>query len=95
MLETNLCQSNFIDQQIKSYLHAQFSDKKHKESSDSTYVSYYELPYTANLSTKIKQKIIKLSNIVTIPAKVLIPKLSFHSLKLVGNLFSVKETVPK
>ena len=37
----------------------------------------------------------KLSNIVTITAKVLISKLSFHSLKLVGDLFIVKETVPK
>ena len=59
MLQKNLYPSNFIDQQIKQYLHAQSTDKKHKESCNSTYISYYKLPYIGNLSTEIKQKIIK------------------------------------
>ena len=59
LLEKNLYPSTFIDQQIKQYLHAQFSDKKRKELSDSTNNSYYRLPYIGNLSTEIKQKIIK------------------------------------
>ena len=59
LLERNLYLSNFIDQQIKQYLHAEFSDKKHKEPSNSTYVSHYKLPYIGNLSTENKQKIIK------------------------------------
>ena len=57
LLEKNLYPSNFIDQQRKQYLHAQFSDKKHKKPSNSTYVSYYKLPYIENLSTEIKQKL--------------------------------------
>ena len=59
-------------------MHAQFSDKKHKELSNSTYVSYYKLPYIEHLSTEIKQK---LSNIANIIVKVLISKLSFPCLK--------------
>ena len=59
MLQKNLYPSNFIDQQIKQYLHAQCTDKKHKESCSSTDVSYYKLPYIGNLLTEIKQKIIK------------------------------------
>ena len=68
LLEKNLYPSNFNDQQRKQYLHAQLSDKKHKEPSNSTYVSYYKLPYIGNLSTEIKQK---LSNIANIIVKVL------------------------
>ena len=79
LLEINLYPSNFIDKQIKQYLHTQFSDKKHKEPSNSTYVSYYKLPYIGNLSTEIKQK---LSNILGIIVKVLISKLYFRRLKL-------------
>ena len=59
LLEKNLYPSIFIDQQIKQYLHVQCSDKKHKEPSNSTYISYYKLPYIGNLSTEIKQIIIK------------------------------------
>ena len=40
LLEKNLYPSNFIDLQVKKYLHAQFSDKKHKEPSNSACVSY-------------------------------------------------------
>ena len=36
MLEKNLYPSNLIDQQIKKYLHAQGTDKKHKEPCNST-----------------------------------------------------------
>ena len=75
LLEKNLYPGNFIDQQIKQYLHAQFSDTKHKEPSNSTYVSYYKLP-----SLEICWQ--KLSNIVNIVAKVLISKLPFRHLKL-------------
>ena len=59
MLEKNLNPSNLIDQQIKQYLHAQCADKKHKEPCNSTNISYYKLPYIGNLSTEIKQIIIK------------------------------------
>ena len=91
MLEKSLYPSNFIDQQIKQYLHVQFIDKKHKKPSNSTYVSYYKLHYIGNLSTEIKKKITeyckcycKSTNIktVSLPLKV-------------GDLFSVKESVPK
>ena len=91
MLEKNLYPSNFIDQQRKQYLHAQFSDKKHKEPSNSTYVSYYKLPYIANLSTEIKQKIIKHCQYYCKSTNV---KIVFSPFK-VGDLFSVKESVPK
>ena len=81
MLEKNLYPSNFIGQQIKLYFHAKFSDKKQREASNSTYVSYYKL------SEICRQKLIKkLSNIVNITVKVLISKLSFHRLKLEINL---------
>ena len=59
LIEKNLYPGNFIDQQIKQYLHAQFSNKKTQEPSNSTYISYYKLPYILNLLTEIKQKIIK------------------------------------
>ena len=59
LLKKNLYPNNFIDQQIKQYLHAQLSDKKHKEPSNSTNVSYYKLRYIGNLSTEIKQKVMK------------------------------------
>ena len=78
MLEKNLYPSNFINQQIKHYLHAQCTDKKHKEPCNSAYVLYYKLPYIRKLSTEIKQKIIKHCIIV----KALISKLSFCHLKL-------------
>ena len=81
MLEKNLYPSNFIDQQIKQYLHTQCTDKKHKEPCNSTYVSYYKVPYIGNLSTEIKQKRIKHCKYYII-AKVLIAKLSFRRLKL-------------
>ena len=59
LLEKNLCPSDFTDQQIKQYLHAQLVIKKHQEPSNSTYVSYYKLLYIWNLSTEIKQQIMK------------------------------------
>ena len=91
LLEKNLYPSNFIDQQIKQYLHVQFSDKKHKEPSNSTYVSYYKPPYTGNLSTEIKQKIIKHCRYYCKSTNI---KIVFSPFK-VGDLFSVKESVPK
>ena len=91
MLEKNLYLSNFIDQQIKQYLHAQFSDKKYKEPSNSTYVSYYKLPYIGNLSTEIKQKIIKHCKYYCKSTNIRI----VFSLFKVGDFFSVKESVLK
>ena len=79
MLEKNLYPSNLIDQQIKQYLHAQCTDKKHKEPCNSTNVSYYKLPYIGNLSTEIKQKVLKYLSVIV---KALISKLSFRCLKL-------------
>ena len=59
LLEKNLYLDKFIDQQTKEYLHGQFSDKAHKEPSNSTSVSYYKLSYIANLSTELKPKVFK------------------------------------
>ena len=84
-LEKNLYPSNFIDQQIKQYLHAQFSDKNHEEPSNSIYVSYYKLPYIGNLSTEVKQKII---NYYKYYCKSTNINIAFSSFK-VGDLFSV------
>ena len=89
MLEKNLYQSNFIDQQKKQYLHAQFIDKTHKQPSNSTNVLYYRLPYIGYLSTEIKQKIIKHCDYYCTNIKIV-----FLSLK-VGDLSNVKESVPK
>ena len=91
MLEKNLYPGNFIDQQIKQYLHAQFSDKKHKEPSNSTYVSYYKLPYIGNLLTEIKQKTIKYCKYYCKSTNIKIAFLPFK----VGDLFSVNESGPK
>ena len=90
MLE-NLYPSNLIDQQIKQYLHAQCTDKKHKEPRNSTYVSYYKLPYIGNLSTEIKQKVVKYCKYYCKSTNI---KIAFSPFK-VGNLFSVKGSVPK
>ena len=57
MLEKSLYPRNLIDQQLKQYLCAQFSDKRHKKSISST--SYYKLLYIGNLLTEIKPKMIK------------------------------------
>ena len=65
--------------------------KKHKEPSDSTFVSYYKLPYIGNLSTEIKQKIIKHCKHYCKSTNI---KIVFSPFK-VGDLFSVKESVPK
>ena len=91
LLEQNLYPSHFIYQQIKQYLHAQFSDKNHKEPSNSTYVSHYKLLYIGNLSTEIKQKIIKHCKFYCERADIKIIFLPFK----VGDLFSVKESLPK
>ena len=60
--------------------------KKHKEPCNSTYVSYYKLPYVGNLLTEIKQKVIKYCKSTNI-------KIVFSLFK-VGNLFSVKGSLP-
>ena len=91
ILEKNLYPSNFIDQQIKQCLHAQCSDKKHKEPSNFTYVSYYKLSYIANLLTGIKQKIIKHCQYYCKSTNIKIVFSPFN----VGDLYSVKESVPK
>ena len=51
------------------------------------YVSYCKLPYIGNLSTENKQK---LSNIAICIVKIIV----FSTFKI-GDLFSVKESVPK
>ena len=72
-------------------MYAQFSDKKHKQPSNSTYISYYKLPYIGNLSTEIKQKFIKHCKYYSESTNI---KIFFSPFK-VGDLFSVKESVPK
>ena len=91
MLEKNLYSSNLIDQQIKQYLHAQCTDKKHKEPCNSKYVSCYKLRYIGNLSTEIKQKVVKYCKYYCKSTNI---KIVFSLFK-VGNLFSVKGSVPK
>ena len=91
MIENNLYPSTFIDQRVKQYLHAQCTDKKHKKPCNSTYVSYYKLPYTGNLSTEIKQEAIKHRKYY---CKSINIKIDFSPFK-VRDLFSVKESVPK
>ena len=65
--------------------------KKHKEPCNSTYVSYYKLPYIGNLSTEIKQKVVKYCKYYCKSTNI---KIVFSPFK-VGNLFSVKGSVPK
>ena len=72
-------------------MHTQCSDKKHKEPSNSTYISYYKLPYIGNLATEIKQKIIKHCKYHCESTNI---KIAISPFK-VGDLFSVKESVPK
>ena len=72
-------------------MHVQFSDKKPKEPNNSTCVSYYTLPYIGNLSTEIKQKIIKHYKYYCKNTNIEIAFFSFQ----VENLFSVEESVPK
>ena len=91
MLEKNLYPSNLIDQQIKQYLHAQCTDKKHKEPCNSTHVSYYKLLYIGNLSTKNKQKVVEYCNYYCKSINIKIVFSTFQA----GNLLSVKESVPK
>ena len=79
MLEKNLYPSNLIDQQIKQYLHAQCTDKKHKN-----LVTPQIFHITNCLIMEICQQKLnkKLSNIVSVIVKALISKLSFRRLKL-------------
>ena len=81
LLEKNLYPSNFIDQQIKQYLHAQFSDEKPPKKNLVTLHMFY---ITNCLILKIYwQKLNKkLWNIANTIVKVLISKLSFRRLKL-------------
>ena len=72
-------------------MHTQCTDKKHKEPCNSTYVSYYKRPYNGNLSTEIKEKIIKHCKYYCKSTNI---KIVFSPFK-VGDLFSVKESVPK
>ena len=56
-----------------------------------SHVSYYKLPYIGNLSTEIKQKVIKYCKYYCKSTNI---KIVFSPFK-VGNLFSVKGSVPK
>ena len=90
-LEKNLYPSNFINHQIKQYLHAQCTDKNHKEPCHCTYVSYYKLPYIGHLLTEIKQKVIKYFKYYGKSTNIKIAFLPFK----VWNLVSFKGSVPK
>ena len=57
--EKNLYPSSFIYQQIKQYLHAQFSDIKHKEPGNSTYVFIIQISLYWKFVDRNKQNIIK------------------------------------
>ena len=72
-------------------MYAQCTGKKHKEPCNSTHVSCYKLPYIENLSTEIKQKVVKYCKNY---CKSINIKIVFSPFK-VGNLFSVKESVLK
>ena len=62
-----------------------------KESSNSTYVSYYKLTYIGHFWIEIKQKVTKHCKYSRKSTNIKIIFLSFK----VGNLFSAKESVPK
>ena len=81
----------FVSTLCMQVLFAQCTVKKHKEPCNSTNISCYKLPYIGNLSTEIKQKVIKYCKYYCKSTNI---KIVFSPFK-VGDLFSVKESVPK
>ena len=89
-LEKNSYPKNFVDREIKRYLQKQYN-RDQTEKSDAIKLNYYKLPYIGHFSTTTKQKLNKLCNEY---CKDLTIKIVFSPFK-VGDLFSVKDSIPK
>ena len=81
---------NFIDSVIKTYLEKQFNIKSSKVSNTIKF-NYYKLPYIGYFSKITKQKLKKICDQY---CKDLSLKIVFTPFK-VGDLFSVKDAIPK
>ena len=81
---------NFIDREIKTYLEKQFNIEPPKVSNIIKF-SYYKLPYIGNFSKTTKQKLNKICDLYY---KNLSLKIVFAPFKI-GDLFSVKDAIPK
>ena len=89
-LEKNSYPRNFIDREIKTYLEKQFNNEPLKIS-NTVKCSYCKLPYIGLFSKTTKQK---LKNIWDQYCNYLSVKIAFIPVK-VGDLFNVKDVIPK
>ena len=89
-LEKNSYPKNIIDWEIKTYLDKQFNIEPPKVSNTVKF-NYYKLPYIGHFSKTTKQKLKKISDQY---CKDLSVKIVFTPFK-VGDLFSVKDAIPK
>ena len=89
-LEKNSYPKNFIDQEIKTYLDKQFNIEPPKVSNTVKF-NYYKLPYIGHFSKTKKQKLKKICDQYCKDLKV---RIVFTPFK-VGDLFSVKDAIPK
>ena len=81
---------NFIDREIKMYLEKQFNIEPPKVS-NTIKSNYYKLPYMCHFSKTTKQK---LKKVCDQHCEDLSLKIVFTPFK-VGDLFSVKDAIPK
>ena len=88
--EKNSYPMNFIDRKIKLYLEKQFNIEPPKVSNTIKF-NYYKLPYIGHFSKTTKQKLKKICDQY---CKDLSVKIVFTPFK-VGDLFSVKDAIPK
>ena len=81
---------NFIDREIKMYLEKAFNIEPSKVSNAINF-NYYRLPYISHFSKTTKQKLIKICDKYCEDLSV---KIDFTPFK-VGDIFSVKDAIPK
>ena len=81
---------NFIDREIKTYLERQF-DTEPPKVSNTIKLNYYKLPYIDHFSKTTEHKLKKICDQYS---KDLSVKIVFTPFKG-GDLFSVKDTIPK
>ena len=81
---------NFVDREIKSYLERKFNIEPPKVSKTIKF-NYYKLPFIGHFSKTTKQKLKKICDQY---CKDLSVKIVFTPFK-VGDLFSVKDAIPK
>ena len=81
---------NFIDREIKMYLEKEFNIEPPKVSNAINF-NYYRLPYISHFSKTTKQKLMKICDKYCEDLSV---KIDFTPFK-VGDLFSVKDAIPK